>query len=143
MIRQTQHFSRADFNVTRGAQWEVAARGSLFRSPVRGLFGRILIGERGEVMNKPAVDGARLAAMSLYRSPEMRPASSMMKKTVHQDCRVPRHLGAPFWGSIGVAPPSMIRRLSSGPPGAHAGNLDNEELGAGSWRIYRSMFRVV
>jgi len=39
---------------------------------------------------------------------------------------------APFWGSIGVAPPSMIRRLSSGPPGAHAGNLDNKELVAGS-----------
>jgi acetamidase/formamidase len=39
---------------------------------------------------------------------------------------------APFWGSIGVAPPPMIRRLSSGPPGAHAGNLDNKELVAGS-----------
>jgi acetamidase/formamidase len=39
---------------------------------------------------------------------------------------------APFWGSIGVAPPSVIRRLSSGPPGAHAGNLDNKELVAGS-----------
>jgi len=39
---------------------------------------------------------------------------------------------APFWGSIGVAPPSLIRRLSSGPPGAHAGNLDNKELVAGS-----------
>jgi acetamidase/formamidase len=35
---------------------------------------------------------------------------------------------APFWGSIGVAPPPLIRRLSSGPPGAHAGNLDNKEL---------------
>jgi acetamidase/formamidase len=39
---------------------------------------------------------------------------------------------APFWGSIGVAPPAMIRRLSSGPPGPHAGNLDNKELVAGS-----------
>jgi len=39
---------------------------------------------------------------------------------------------APFWGSIGVAPPSVIRRLSSGPPGPHAGNLDNKELVAGS-----------
>ncbi len=39
---------------------------------------------------------------------------------------------APFWGSIGVAPPSPIRRLSSGPPGPHAGNLDNKELAAGS-----------
>ncbi len=39
---------------------------------------------------------------------------------------------APFWGSIGVAPPPLIHRLSSGPPGAHAGNLDNKELVAGS-----------
>jgi acetamidase/formamidase len=39
---------------------------------------------------------------------------------------------APFWGSIGVAPPAMMRRISSGPPGAHAGNLDNKELVAGS-----------
>lgn len=39
---------------------------------------------------------------------------------------------APFWGSIGVAPPPPIHRLSSGPPGAHAGNLDNKELVAGS-----------
>jgi acetamidase/formamidase len=39
---------------------------------------------------------------------------------------------AAFWGSIGVAPPLLIRRLSSGPPGAHAGNLDNKELVAGS-----------
>jgi len=39
---------------------------------------------------------------------------------------------APFWGSIGVAPPSLIHRLSSGPPGAHAGNLDNKDLVAGS-----------
>jgi acetamidase/formamidase len=39
---------------------------------------------------------------------------------------------APFWGSIGVAPPVLMRHLSSGPPGAHAGNLDNKELVAGS-----------
>src|SRR5215467_4728052 len=39
---------------------------------------------------------------------------------------------APFWGSIGVAPPPVILRLSSGPPGVHAGNLDNKELVAGS-----------
>ncbi len=39
---------------------------------------------------------------------------------------------APFWGSIGVAPPLVIHRLSSGPPGPHAGNLDNKELVAGS-----------
>ena len=39
---------------------------------------------------------------------------------------------APFWGSIGDAPPSVIHRLSSAPPGSHAGNLDNKELIAGS-----------
>jgi len=39
---------------------------------------------------------------------------------------------APFWGSIGVAPPTVMHRVSSGPPGAHAGNLDNKELVAGS-----------
>jgi len=39
---------------------------------------------------------------------------------------------APFWGSIGVAPPLVTHRVSSGPPGPHAGNLDNKELVAGS-----------
>jgi acetamidase/formamidase len=39
---------------------------------------------------------------------------------------------SPFWGSIGVAPPPVIHRLSSGPPGWHGGNLDNKELVAGS-----------
>ena len=39
---------------------------------------------------------------------------------------------APFWGSIGVAPPEIARRVSSGPPGPHVGNLDNKELVAGS-----------
>jgi acetamidase/formamidase len=39
---------------------------------------------------------------------------------------------APFWGSIGVAPPPLNKRISSGPPGWHGGNLDNKELVAGS-----------
>ena len=39
---------------------------------------------------------------------------------------------APFFGSIGVAPHPMLGRISSGPPGPHAGNLDNKELVAGS-----------
>ena len=39
---------------------------------------------------------------------------------------------APFFGSIGVAPPPAMRRISSGPPGVHTGNLDNRELVAGS-----------
>ena len=36
----------------------------------------------------------------------------------------------PFFGSMGVAP--ALGRLSSNPPGKHAGNLDNKELAAGS-----------
>jgi acetamidase/formamidase len=39
---------------------------------------------------------------------------------------------APFFGSIGVAPSALVGRISSGPPGHHAGNLDNKELVAGS-----------
>src|SRR5207247_1875988 len=39
---------------------------------------------------------------------------------------------APFFGSIGVAPDPLVGRISSGPPGHHAGNLDNKELVAGS-----------
>lgn len=39
---------------------------------------------------------------------------------------------APFFGSIGVAPPPLVGRVSSGPPGPHSGNLDNKELVAGS-----------
>ena len=38
----------------------------------------------------------------------------------------------PFYGSMGVAPAPQIGRLSSNPPGRHAGNLDNRELVAGS-----------
>jgi acetamidase/formamidase len=38
----------------------------------------------------------------------------------------------PFFGSMGVAPPPELGRVSSGPPGVHAGNLDNKELVAGT-----------
>jgi acetamidase/formamidase len=38
----------------------------------------------------------------------------------------------PFYGSLGVAPPAAEGRVSSNPPGRHAGNLDNRELVAGS-----------
>jgi acetamidase/formamidase len=38
----------------------------------------------------------------------------------------------PFFGSMGVAPPPDSGRLSSNPPGTHAGNLDNKELVAGT-----------
>jgi acetamidase/formamidase len=39
---------------------------------------------------------------------------------------------APFFGSIGVAPPVLSGRVSSGPPGPHVGNLDIKELRAGT-----------
>jgi acetamidase/formamidase len=38
----------------------------------------------------------------------------------------------PFFGSMGVAPAPELGRVSSTPPGAHAGNLDNRELVAGT-----------
>ncbi|HZR26124.1 MAG TPA: acetamidase/formamidase family protein [Vicinamibacterales bacterium] len=38
----------------------------------------------------------------------------------------------PFFGSMGVAPAPELGRLSSNPPGKHAGNMDNKELVAGS-----------
>ena len=38
----------------------------------------------------------------------------------------------PFFGSIGVAPAAELGRVSSNPPGRHAGNLDNKELVAGT-----------
>src|SRR5213080_4877048 len=42
---------------------------------------------------------------------------------------IPLH---PFFGSMGVAPPRDSGRVSSNPPGRHAGNMDNKELVAGS-----------
>jgi acetamidase/formamidase len=38
----------------------------------------------------------------------------------------------PFYGSMGVAPAPELGRVSSNPPGRHAGNLDNKELVVGS-----------
>jgi acetamidase/formamidase len=38
----------------------------------------------------------------------------------------------PFFGSMGVAPAPELGRVSSNPPGRHAGNLDNRELVAGT-----------
>ena len=42
---------------------------------------------------------------------------------------IPLH---PFFGSLGVAPPPASGRVSSNPPGTHAGNLDNKALVAGT-----------
>jgi len=42
---------------------------------------------------------------------------------------IPLH---PFFGSMGVAPPESAGRISSAPPGIHAGNLDNKDLVEGT-----------
>lgn len=42
---------------------------------------------------------------------------------------IPLH---PFFGSMGVAPPESMGKISSNPPWFHAGNLDNKELTVGS-----------
>lgn len=42
---------------------------------------------------------------------------------------IPLH---PFFGSMGVAPEIAQGKISSAPPGTHAGNLDNKELVAGT-----------
>ena len=38
----------------------------------------------------------------------------------------------PFFGSMGVAPEPEAGRISTVPPGAYGGNMDNKDLGAGS-----------
>jgi acetamidase/formamidase len=42
---------------------------------------------------------------------------------------IPLH---PFFGSMGDAPPEAAGRINSGPPGVHAGNLDNKDLVEGT-----------
>ena len=39
---------------------------------------------------------------------------------------------APFFGSMGVAPPRSMGKINTAPPGILAGNLDNKELVAGT-----------
>jgi acetamidase/formamidase len=45
----------------------------------------------------------------------------------------------PFYGSMGVAPAPELGRVSSVPPGRHAGNIDNRELIVGS-TVYIPVF---
>jgi acetamidase/formamidase len=54
------------------------------------------------------------------------------KKTAEVAPGVIVPLDRPFFGTMGVAPPASLGRISSGPPGVHTGNLDNKDLGAGS-----------
>jgi acetamidase/formamidase len=41
-------------------------------------------------------------------------------------------LDHPFFGTMGVSPPAIMGRISSAPPGIHAGNMDNKDIGAGA-----------
>jgi acetamidase/formamidase len=54
------------------------------------------------------------------------------KKTAEVAPGVVVPLDHPFFGTMGVAPPPVMGRIGSGPPGIHTGNLDNKDLGAGS-----------
>lgn len=52
-----------------------------------------------------------------------------MMATVDSTIQIPMR---PFFGSIGDAPPPDSGRLSSNPPGTHAGNMDNRSLTVGT-----------
>jgi acetamidase/formamidase len=52
-----------------------------------------------------------------------------MTATFAPGIAIPLH---PFFGSMGVAPPPDAGKISSNPPGIHAGNLDNKALVAGT-----------
>ena len=41
-------------------------------------------------------------------------------------------LDRPFFGTMGVAPPLSVGRISSMPPGVHTGNIDNKDVAAGT-----------
>ena len=55
--------------------------------------------------------------------------TARMLATVDSTIQIPMH---PFFGSIGDAPPPDSGRLSSNPPGTHAGNMDNRSLTVGT-----------
>ncbi len=54
------------------------------------------------------------------------------KKTAEVAKGVVIPVNRPFFGTMGVAPPLTLGRISSGPPGVHCGNLDNKDLVAGT-----------
>jgi len=57
---------------------------------------------------------------------------NLQAKTTEIAPGVTIRLDRPFFGTMGVAPPPVMGRIGSGPPGVHTGNLDNKDLGAGS-----------
>jgi acetamidase/formamidase len=61
------------------------------------------------------------------------------KKTAQLAPGVVMPLTAPFFGTLGVAPPPIMGRISSGPPGVHTGNIDNKDVRAGT-TLYMPVF---
>jgi acetamidase/formamidase len=114
-------------------------------------------GPGGHILTGPiAVDGAEVGDVLEVRILSIRPAIAYgyngCRGFLPDNCGEPRtriiqldtvHMTAslgdsiviplhPFFGSMGDAPPPDSGRLSSNPPGTHAGNLDNKELVAGT-----------
>jgi acetamidase/formamidase len=114
-------------------------------------------GPGGHILTGPiAVDGAEVGDVLEVRILSIRPAIGYgyngCRGFLPDNCGDPRtriiqldtvHMTAslgdsvtiplhPFFGSMGDAPPPDSGRLSSNPPGTHAGNLDNKELVAGT-----------
>jgi acetamidase/formamidase len=114
-------------------------------------------GPGGHILTGPiAVDGAEVGDVLEVRILKIRPAIAYgyngCRGFLPDNCGEPRtriiqldtvHMTAslgdsiviplhPFFGSMGDAPPPDSGRLSSNPPGMHAGNLDNKELVAGT-----------
>jgi acetamidase/formamidase len=134
------------------ADVEQALRDIYAQVTTHGPGGHILTGpvyvegaERGDVL-EVRILSARLAIPYAYNG--FRPGSGWLPndftagktKIIPLDARrmvahfsdsieIPLH---PFFGSMGVAPPDSAGKISSAPPGIHAGNLDNKELVAGT-----------
>jgi acetamidase/formamidase len=53
-------------------------------------------------------------------------------KTAEIAAGVVVRLDQPFFGTMGVAPPAFMGRISSRPPGVHTGNIDNKDIAAGA-----------
>ena len=118
----------------------------------RGVGGHLLVGpvyvrgaEPGDVLEVRVLDvrGREPFGVNLFRPnggtlPEDFPYARFKTVPVDLEAKVARFAPniefplAPFFGSLGVAPPPMMGRISSGPPGVHTGNLDNKDLVAGA-----------
>src|SRR6266581_1685243 len=74
-------------------------------------------------------DTVEVETLSTHRTRIIPLDRARMTAQFAPDIVIPLH---PFFGSMGVAPPRDSGRVSSNPPGIHAGNMDNKELVAGT-----------